>query len=103
MPLRGSEQLVIDRWRKRIEPEQLEQLFDILNNEAIVVNDIMCHGQPQPNLVTASMRANLDVFDKLSNQLFALKDCRISKLEAFPHGIPVLDDILVNIEIEPNF
>ncbi len=100
--LRGSLNLLMGRWERKLGEAELKQLVDTFDMKGLVAKDILCYGQPAPEAIVASLSIHKEVFDKFSNRLFDLEHLRFKRFEVFPQGIPTIDELRVELEMIAN-
>jgi hypothetical protein len=96
---RGSIELFQKRWQRAgLEEKDLVDFVSAIDLSD-VIDDIYIKGTPRPDVIFGSFSVKRDEFDKLSKRLLDFKNLRVSKLEVFPYGIPVIDRVRVNVEV----
>lgn len=101
---RGSLELV----RQRCENSELEEkdialFLQAIEMSGIKLEDCFCRGIPRPDIISGTLSVNREVFDKLSNRLLDLETLRVSRWEVFPYGIPVIDNLRVELDLIRGF
>lgn len=99
--LRGSLNLLMQRWERKIGEKELGRFLETIDIKGLVAEDVLCYGQPAPEAIVARLSVKKDVFDHLANRLFELDDLRLKRCEVFPRGIPSIDELRVDLEMIP--
>lgn len=97
--VRGSIELLRKRWANALPDDALERVVEAVDIEGVRVNDIFCVGTPNPEFITGTATAARDTFDRLANNLLGLEVCRLLDLDAFPCGIPKIDEVRVDFRV----
>lgn len=100
MAQRGSEKLLeaLKANRGRIlATDELEKVLDISQEDGIRLLQWWIRGQPNPDVLTGAIRVNRDIAGRVVDRLLAFDKSRF-RLDVFPYGIPVPDEILIRFE-----
>ena len=103
---RGSLELIKRRMRNRdIVEDDVAKFVEAVEFDGSLIDDVFILGIPNPDVIKATIGVKKEVFGKLSNSLIdvSAKGLRIKTWEVFPYGIPVIDKVLVNIEVVKGF
>lgn len=96
---RGSAKLLRRRWASPMPDDAIETILKAIDFEETRVNDVFCHGMPDPEFITGSVTVQRESFDRVANNLLNIEACRLLDLKAFPRGIPVIDEIMVDFRV----
>lgn len=97
--LRGSIEVLKKRWANPLPEDALATVARTIDIDGVRVNDVFCLGTPNPEFITGRVTAERDSFDTLVNNLLRLEVCRLIDLEAFPCGIPQIDEVMVDFRV----
>ena len=95
---RGSVRLLRERCSREIGETEVQRLFDALDLRGVVVHDVLCKGQPRPDLLSGRVTVPRDALDNVMNRLLDLKGLRLEKIDIFPNGIPDIESLLARFE-----
>jgi hypothetical protein len=95
MAARGSSKLVRDQALTKKDVDRLLKVLDADDSAALV--HWWLKGTPNPEWVTGIVKAKHDAAGELIGKILGLKSPHL-KLEVFPLGIPVPDEVLIQIE-----
>lgn len=100
---RGSDKLRAQLGGRRFNLEQLERLVEVLQRQELSVLDLFPVGIPEPELVRSTLKVSPETLGQVAASFFELSDLRVAKLDVFPLGVPVIDELLIDIEVTPGF
>lgn len=96
--IRGSEQLLARLGEQKVLPkETLDQLVNLTRKRGVKLVQWWIRGQPRPDFLQGAFLASPVSAGGLITELIRLERLRL-RLDVFPYGIPVPDQVLVKFE-----
>jgi len=95
MAARGSSKLVRDQALSKKDVDRMLKVIDA-DDSAILVHWLN-KGTPDPDFVTGVVKAKPDTAGDLIGKILGLKSPHL-KIEVFPLGLPVPDEVLIQLE-----
>lgn len=96
---RGSAAVLSRYCPEPLTAEHMSHLATIIADHGGQLNDVFCHGMPNPEWLQASVDVGRGDYLRLSEALLETDAFRVRVLKGFPYGIPVIDRFRLDLEL----
>lgn len=102
--IRGSQKFLQSQCSKiKLNEKDLVNFVEMIEERGGRIREVFCYGIPAPEGIYSTISVGKEEFDKLSNGLLDLKELRVRGWEVFPFGIPVIDEVVVKVDIRRGY